>query len=181
MRSFAHTADQIAATTKKLEKTALLSEYFKSALMEEAAIAANFFSGRPFPMWEETTLQVGGTLLWRVVEELSGKDDAELTAAYRKHGDLGAVAGSVLPNQQADEDARRPTVLEIEKVFRHIAAARGPAAKACLVRELLSEVTPLEAKYIIKIMTGDLRIGLKESLVEEAIERLMAPLSVARF
>ena len=59
----------------------------------------------------------------------------------------------------------------LRKYFREIAAARGPAAKRAIVRELLSEVSPLEAKYIVKIMTGDLRIGLKESLVEEAIAK----------
>ena len=52
-----------------------------------------------------------------------------------------------------------------------IAAARGPAAKGAVLRDLLSRATPLEAKYIVKIMTGDLRIGLKESLVEEAIAK----------
>jgi DNA ligase 1 len=57
------------------------------------------------------------------------------------------------------------------RCFRQIAAARGPAAKTALVRDLLSRATPLEAKYIVKIMTGDLRIGLKESLVEEAIAK----------
>ena len=56
-------------------------------------------------------------------------------------------------------------------MFRQIAAARGPAAKTALVRDLLARATPLEAKYIVKIMTGDLRIGLKESLVEDAIAR----------
>jgi DNA ligase-1 len=60
-------------------------------------------------------------------------------------------------------------VLGVEASFRQIAAARGPAAKTELVRDLLNRATPLDAKYIIKIMTGDLRIGLKESLVEEAI------------
>jgi len=63
------------------------------------------------------------------------------------------------------------SVLEVESAFRQIAAARGPAAKSGLVRDLLSHASPLEAKYIVKIMTGDLRIGLKESLVEEAIAR----------
>jgi len=63
------------------------------------------------------------------------------------------------------------SLLEVQAAFRKIAAARGPAAKAILVRELLSQVTPLEAKYIVKIITGDLRIGLKESLVEEAIAK----------
>jgi DNA ligase 1 len=168
MRTFAETAEKIAATTKKLEKTALLAEYLKSAPLDEAALGAVFFSGRPFPAWEETTLQVGGTLLWRTVQELSGRSEHELTAAYRKLGDLGAVAGAVLPQPCSDG---RPRPSNIQLIFREIAAARGPAAKGILVRKLLSEVSPLEAKYIIKIMTGDLRIGLKESLVEEAIAK----------
>ena len=63
------------------------------------------------------------------------------------------------------------TAIEAEAYFRRIAGARGPAAKGALVRELLERATPLEAKYLVKIMTGDLRIGLKESLVEEAIAR----------
>ena len=60
MIKFAQVADAIAATTKKLEKTKLVADYFRSLSVNEAAIAAVFLSGRPFPMWEETTLQVGG-------------------------------------------------------------------------------------------------------------------------
>src|SRR5438270_10990921 len=168
MRTFAETAEKIAATTKKLEKAALLAEHLKSVPLDEAAVGAVFFSGRPFPAWEETTLQVGGTLLWRTVQELSGKSEHELTAAYRKLGDLGAVAGAVLPQPCSDG---RPRPSNVQLIFREIAAARGPAAKGILVRKLLSEVSPLEAKYVVKIMTGDLRIGLKESLVEEAIAK----------
>src|SRR5579864_7606936 len=189
MLRFAETGDRIAATTKKLEKTALLADYFKSVTVEEAAVAAIFFSGRPFPAWEETTLQVGGTLLWRIVMDLSGKSEPELTAAYREHGDLGAVAGAVLPNRGAWSDGRPRRLQQsahevsddaphppsaVQNIFREIAAARGPAAKGELVRQLLNEVSPLEAKYIVKIMTGDLRIGLKESLVEEAIAKAYA-------
>jgi DNA ligase-1 len=170
MRGFAQTAERIAATSKKLEKTAFLAEYLKSVPVEEAAVAAVFFSGRPFPVWEETILQVGGSLLWRSVAELSGKSEEELTAAYREHGDLGAVAAAVLSGGSGPASAGlRPS--EIQQRFREIAAARGPAAKGTPVRRLLGEVTPLEAKYLVKIMTGDLRIGLKESLVEEAIAK----------
>lgn len=177
MRTFAETAEKIAATTKKLEKTAQLAEYLKSAPVNEAAVAAVFFSGRPFPAWEETTLQVGGTLLWRTVQEVSGKNEQELMAAYRKLGDLGAVAGAVLPNKNERGNEKhewgdvRPRPSSIQQIFREIAGVRGPAAKGTLVHKLLSEVSPLEAKYIVKIMTGDLRIGLKESLVEEAIAK----------
>jgi DNA ligase 1 len=167
MRRLAETCEAIAATTKKLQKTAIVAQYFESRTADEAAVSAVFLSGRAFPVWEETTLQVGGSLLWRVVAELSGKDDATLTTAYRKHGDLGAVAGGVL----AQGAGQGLNVLEVRKIFREVAAARGPAAKTALVRDLLARATPLEAKYIVKIITSDLRIGLKESLVEDAIAR----------
>jgi len=167
MRRLAEACEAIAGTTKKLLKTGIVADYLKSRTVDEAALSAVFLSGRPFPAWEETTLQVGGRSLWRVVADLSGRSETELTSAYRTHGDLGAVAGEVLP-QSAGQGVG---VLEVGDTFRQVAAARGPAAKAALVRDLLMRATPLEAKYIIKIMTGDLRIGLKESLVEEAIAR----------
>jgi DNA ligase-1 len=206
MRKFAETCEAIAGTTKKLEKTGIVAEYLKSRTVEEASISAVFLSGKPFPAWEETTLQVGGRLLWQVVGELSGKSEVELTATYRRLGDLGAVAGEVLPQRPADGEQSEPSstrhgrpraavptqaveeqgttdpsqmvspqdelsVIEVEAFFRRIAAARGPAARVAIVRELLARANRLEAKYLVKIMTGDLRIGLKESLVEEGIAR----------
>jgi DNA ligase-1 len=167
MRQLATVCEAIAGTTKKLLKTGIVADYLKSRMIDEAAVSAVFLSGRPFPAWEETTLQVGGRALWRIVAELAGKDESELTESYRRHGDLGAVAGDVLP----ERSGQGLGVLEVEATFRHIAAARGPLAKAAIVRDLIARASPLEAKYIAKIMTGDLRIGLKESLVEGAIAR----------
>src|SRR6266404_3046360 len=178
MLPFARTCDAIAATTKKLEKTALVAAYLRSSLqslpVSEAAVAAIFLSGRPFPAYEEATLQVGGALLWRVIGELSGKSEHELTEIYRRHGDAGSVAAEALPDRPESGLA----LTEVQRAFYEIAAARGPAAKAFLLRQLLERATPLEAKYIVKIISGDLRIGLKESLVEEAIARAFeAPLA----
>jgi DNA ligase 1 len=167
MKRFAATCEAIAATTKRLQKTAILADYLKSCAPDEAAISAVFLTGRPFPAWEEATLQIGGRSLWQIVAELAGKSGTDLESAYRRLGDLGAVAGDLLP----DKPASNLTPSGVEKTFREVAAARGPAAKGLLVRDLLSRSTPLEAKYIIKIMTGDLRIGLKESLVEEGIAK----------
>ena len=104
MRRLAAVCEQIAATTKKLEKTAIVAAYFGSSSVDEGAAAAIFLSGRAFPIWEETTLQVGGSLLWRIVEELSGKSSAELTASYKRHGDLGSVAAEVLPPIKKEGD-----------------------------------------------------------------------------
>jgi DNA ligase-1 len=167
MLRFAQTGEAIASTTKKLLKTGIVADYLKSRTTEEAALSAVFLSGRAFPAWEQTTLQIGGRSLWQIVAELAGKDPDELTTFYRRHGDLGAVAGDVL-QERAGQGL---SVVEVEEAFRQMAAARGPAAKTALVRDLLMRASPLEAKYVVKIMTGDLRIGVKESLVEEAMAR----------
>jgi DNA ligase-1 len=106
-------------------------------------------------------------VLWRVISGLSGKAEPELTEIYRRLGDAGSVAAEALP---AKPDSCL-SLAEVQRAFAEIAAARGPAAKASLLRSLLEQATPLEAKYIVKIISGDLRIGMKESLVEEAIAR----------
>ncbi len=167
MQRLASACEAIAGTTKKLLKTGIVAEYLKSRTTDEAAVSAVFLSGRAFPAWEETTLQIGGRSLWQIVAELSGKNEADVTTAYRRHGDLGSVAGELLPERAG----QGLNILEVEQIFRQIAAARGAAAKTVIVCDLIARATPIEAKYIIKIMTGDLRIGLKESLVEEAIAR----------
>src|SRR5579871_6738562 len=169
MQIFATMAEAVAATTKKTEKVRLVAEYFRSRSVDEAAQAAIFLSGRAFPAWEERTLQVGGTLLWRTVGEISGKGDVALTAAYRRHGDLGAAAQEVL--QHASPAKSALSVAEVAAVFDELARTSNAAYKLSLLQRLLRQATALEAKYVIKIISGDLRIGLRESLVEEAIAK----------
>ena len=143
---FARTCDAVAATTKKLEKTALVADYLRTTLLSEAAAAVIFLSGRPFPASEEATLQVGGALLWRVISELSGKSEAELTEIYRRHGDAGSVAAEALIRKpESGVLLVELQLTEVQHVFSQIAAARGPAAKATLLRQLLERATPLEA------------------------------------
>jgi DNA ligase-1 len=169
MQSFATTADAVAATTKKTEKVRLVAEYFRSRPTEEAAQAAVFFSGRAFPAWEERTLQVGGTLLWRAVGEISGKGEVAMTAAYRRHGDLGSAAQDVLEHTSPAKSSL--SVSKLAELFDHLACTSVAAQKLKLLQDLLRRATAGEAKYVIKIISGDLRIGLRESLVEEAIAK----------
>jgi len=167
MRAFAAVCEAVAATTKKTEKVRLVAEYQRSLPVNEAAQSAVFLSGRPFPAWDERTLQVGGALLWRTVSELSGKGEISLTAAYRRRGDLGAAAEEVLTGVVPDKPSL--SLFDLALVFDKLALTSAAAEKAKLLDELLLRATALEAKYIIKIIAGDLRIGLRESLVEEAI------------
>jgi len=169
MQPLPELCERIGATTKKTEKTTLLAEYFHSREPADAAISAVFLSGRAFPAFDERTLQVGGSLLWKLVGEITGARDATLTAAYRARGDLGAAAYDVLLAKAPHSSTI--TLQELRAAFDQIAETRTAAAKAAQLKSLLERATALEAKYILKIITGELRIGLKESLVEEAIAK----------
>jgi DNA ligase-1 len=161
--------ESIASTSRKTEKIAFLAEYFRSRELPDATISAVFLSGRAFPAFDERTLQIGGTLLWKLVSELTGARDATLTAAYRQRGDLGAAAYDVLLAEAPASSTI--TLREVRATFDQIAETRTATAKAAVLKSLLERATALEAKYILKIITGELRIGLKESLVEEAIAK----------
>lgn len=164
---FAELCDKLAATTKKLEKRALIAEYLRGLSVVDAARAALYLAGTPFAETDRRALNTGGSLLSRAAAEVSGADRAALHAAYRRHGDLGAAAKDLLATHKITTPAL--TLKELEDSFDVIAAARGPAAKLPLLSHLLRRAEPVEAKYILKLMLGDMRVGVKQSLVEEAI------------
>jgi len=171
MLRLAEMCERIAATTKRTEKIAAVAEYLSSRDLVDAEVSALFLSGRTFPTFEERTLQIGGSSLWKLVSELSHASDARMRQAYRQCGDLGAAAYHLLAANLAMPKAGTLTLAEIRSIFDQVAETRTAGAKAGLLLALFERATPLEAKYILKIITGDLRIGLKESLVEEAIAK----------
>ena len=169
MDTFAATCEAVAATTKKLEKTRIVADYLRSIGQETAPRAAQFLAGQVFPAWEERTLQLGGAQLWRAMAAITGKSEAELSAAYRRYGDLGSAAGDVLAGVAPDISELR--LYDLEAVFDKIASARDTVSRMAELQEILSRLSSLGAKYFIKLITGDMRIGLKESLVEEAVAK----------
>src|SRR5438105_15763835 len=84
MLLLAEACERIAATTKKLEKIAIVADYLKSRRAEQAALSAVFLAGRPFPVWDDSPLQVGLRLLWQSVQDLSRKNPAAPTAYSRQ-------------------------------------------------------------------------------------------------
>jgi DNA ligase 1 len=172
LEPWAELCERLARTTKKLEKRAWMADFLRELPVEAAAHAALYLSGTPFAEADGRQLSVGGASLWQVVRELTQASDSEMHSAYRKHGDLGSAAFDLL---SAREEVV-PAVLTIEDAaenFTQMAAARGTARgterRQTLLRDLLKRATPLEAKYLIKLMLGDMRIGVKQAQVEEAI------------
>lgn len=168
MRSFVQIADAIGATSKKLEKVRLIGEFLKTLSATDAVIAARFLSAHVFAGHDERTLGIGAANLSRVIAETAGQPSHVLGAMYRKHGDLGDMAEELLHSTNRDGDL---SLAEVARLFGDLAAARGQIQKAELLAHAFRRASAGDVKYIVKIATGDLRIGSKESLVEEAIAK----------
>ncbi|HTV82957.1 MAG TPA: ATP-dependent DNA ligase [Acidobacteriaceae bacterium] len=176
---FAEVSEALAATTKKLEKRDLIATWLQTLSMEDAGRAALWLCGMPFPEIDARALNVGGSLLSRAILQLSGVGAELLSEAYRRYGDLGAAAADLLYGRAPAQASL--TLVQVESALAALADARGPDAKLRLLLDLLARATPEEAKYLIKLITGDMRTGVKQALVEEAIAEAWAtPVAAVR-
>ena len=172
MRRWSELAERVAATTRTSEKTALLADYLAGIAPDELPIAAVFLTGRPFAEADQRAAGLGWSAIATTVSELAGVPRTALGEAYDRSSDLGmAVADVLSAADHAPDPATSPTLPEVAAAFAAIEAASGPAAKGAILRDLIGRSDPLTAKYIVKVLTGELRIGLREGLVEAAIAR----------
>ncbi len=174
MERFARTAATVRALSGKLEKVAALAAYFRTLDDEDLAAAARFFTGKPFAAREQRTLALGGGAIVKAARVVWGFDDEALGAAYRATGDLGsALATLVRPPRVATLFPEKLTPASLSRHFHDIAQLSGKNAgkrrEAILERILRACDDPLAAAFVVKIVTGDLRIGLREGLVLDAI------------
>ena len=164
---FAETCGAIGKTSSKLEKIRLLADYLRAVGEANTRIVATWFTGTAFASSENKVLQLGWALLRDTLCTVGQIDADELHAVYLKHSDLGETAQEVFSSFHAASAGI--TISEVDEVFRALETARGPRAKLPVLVTLLQRCDPLEAKFLVKIITTDLRVGLKEGLVEEAV------------
>jgi DNA ligase-1 len=169
----AELAERLAAEGSKLKKRASIAEVLGRAARQSAAEAGRFclyLAGQPFAEADPRKLNAGGAILSRVLKEISGATDSALNLAYRRHGDLGAAAFDLLRGREPLSSEPDPlTLTGVADAFDQMARARTTAIRSATIEGLLRRAAPLEAKYLLKLMLGDMRIGVKQSLVEEAI------------
>jgi DNA ligase-1 len=168
---FAQTANAVGTTTKRLEKLAILGEYLSSLDDSGLAIVCRFLSGNPFPFSDERTLNVGYSAVSNVLVEISGANPREYGQLVLSLGDPGDAAEQVMP-QEPVEPGNPITLEAAQEAFEQIAVTRGTGQKTALLRTLLVRATPPEGKYLVKLVMGEMRMGLRESLVEEALARM---------
>jgi DNA ligase 1 len=168
LSELASAGDAIAKTSSKSEKVRLLAQFLAATAGDELAQAARYFGGSIFPAGDQRTLQVGGAALSTVLRQVSGADDAAIRAAWRRHSDAGDVTGDLLSRLEGRETAAI-SIHDLDEAFAEIAGARVARERTALLSALLGRASPDEARYIAKLITAELRIGLREGLVEEAI------------
>ena len=163
---FSAVAEQIASLTGKLAKIEILSDYFRSLGESELRLAALWLSGHAFPASDAAPHQAGRAVIRAALLQASGMTEAEYRPLSRGLNDSGLTAETVLADCNGSAN---PDLPEIAFLLSGLRAAKGPSAKSSLLETFFRTVPPVASKYLVKILSGDLRIGLKEGLLEEAL------------
>ncbi len=190
---FARTCENIRSTRSKLQKVEFLSRYLLTLLCDaDLNIVCTFLSGRIFQLGSASIneVNVGYSLLWSTFANLLGIDDCVLSKYYLKHGDLGSAIEDFLSSHDSTKIDRFSEVgvatklfgspsLKIQDVFnsfKELARSTGKRStekkRQILTRLFSSSIKETgQAKYLIRILSGEMRIGLVEGLVEESLAR----------
>ncbi len=187
-RVLAELGDRLEKTRKRTLMVDLVAEFLRNLSPDEIEAAVSMILGQPFPKADARTLEVSWATVRDVVNRLVKVDWKTFTEAFGRTGDLGATIKSIFEagkiRRQATLVEKSLTILEVRRSLEAIAETSGAGSrerKERLLETLLGDATPLEAKYIIKILIGEMRTGFHEGLMELAIsEAFHVPHEVVR-
>lgn len=162
-------------TTKRLELTQHLVELFKKTPHDVISRTVYLLQGKLRPDFEGVELGVAEKLAIRAIAKSAGLDNAEkkIEEEYRKSGDLGHAASKIL--EQKKQTTFVVEYITIERVYENlytIAKLEGSKTqdrKIKYISGLLNDASPVEAKFILKILLGTLRLGIAENTVMDAL------------
>jgi DNA ligase-1 len=174
MERWSKVAQAVAATSRTSQKTSLLADYLRSLSAAELPWAVTFMTGRPFAEREGRTPGIGWAAIAAVAEALVEAPPGALAVAYNSSSDLGQAVGDLFEQYHHQPAGSLPSLPEVGAAFAAMATARGPAAKAGALRALLERCDPACARSVAKILSGDLRIGLRAGHLEAAIAQAFA-------
>jgi len=170
LQEFADTAESVAGTTKKLEKAAFLGAYLRKLNDADLTRASRYFAGQQFAQSDSRTTNVGGSIISAALSEATGFSLEDMYPRYVKLGDPGDLAAEIVAEAKRNS-APGLSLAEVESIITRLSETRGTKNKTAILTAALRHATPLEAKYLVKLLAGDLRIGLREGLVEDSIAR----------
>ena len=159
------------STSSTLAKANALAELLRELDDDDLAIACRLFAGSPFGAADQRVLGTGWSAIIDIVLELSQANEGELSASYQKHADVGDVTEELLAAHGRQPEPPPLTLAEVVLAFEQIASTRGSGAKRAILESLIRRATAVEAKYLVKIVTAEMRIGLRSGLLEDAIAK----------
>jgi DNA ligase-1 len=169
----AQTLEMVKGTSRKNEKVRILAEYLRGLSPDDAMVAARIASGRSSERGSKDEAQVGYSTLLDVLRQVTGATEEVVSKVYFRHGDLGEVAEELLGAKREQALFSEPlTLAEVEEAFSRLRSLKGKGSSASrrgFVKSLMLRATPLEGKYLVKVLTGEMRTGLVSGLLEEAI------------
>jgi len=165
--------EELDSTTKRLEKTYHIAKLLKDTPADSLEVITLLVQGRLFPAWDQTELGVASKLVVKAIELSTGNSKSKVENMWAKTGDLGGVAEQLLKSRrQLSLVQQHLTVEKVVSNLRKIATLEGFRSvdmKLKLIAEMLTCATPLEAKYITRTVLGDLRLGVGEGSLRDAI------------
>ncbi len=171
---FSTLCEKVRLTSSKNAKVAIIAEYLAKLDDLSLPAAVLFLSGAVFPKGSGLALNVGFNTIMQSLSEIARLETKEIQEIYLKHGDMGALAEHAVSKKQWSPlvPQRQLLLLDLHDQLRKIADASGPRSaetKKKILTGLLVNCSPLEARYLVKIATGELRVGAVEGLVELAV------------
>ncbi len=177
-RSLCELLEKVEATKKRLGIIEQTANYLKTLSPQEIEPAANMMVGRAFPKYSQKTLEVSWMTLQHILNCISAFDWELFRKAIAKTGDIGTATKIVLEQSKTKKQTQLTqnplTITEVRRTFEAISQTQGAGSRTKKERQitaLLSQATPIEAKYLVKIFTGEMRTGLHEGLMEQAVAR----------
>ncbi|MBS3132041.1 ATP-dependent DNA ligase [Candidatus Woesearchaeota archaeon] len=165
--------EALDSTSKRLEKTHIISEFLKKVPKEDIATIMLLLEGRLFPRWDSRELGVASRLVIKAISSATGIEAEKVEKEWKKAGDLGNVAENLIKGKK--QATLFSSSLSVRKVFSNLqklATLEGHGSvdkKIGLISELLTSATPKEAKYITRTLLQDMRIGVGEGSLRDAI------------
>lgn len=177
-KSLAELLEKVEGTKKRLVIISMTADFLRRLDAEEVEPSVSMILGRAFPKWSPKTLDVSWATLSGILQRTAGVDWSIFRKAFASTGDIGAAAKVVFEKTKVKKQAllmEKPlTVTEVRRLLEALADAVGSGSrerKERLVAALLSQASPVEAKYLVKIFMGEMRTGLYEGLMEQALAK----------
>ena len=165
--------ENLEKTSKRLEKTYILSELLKKATKEDIEYIIYLVQGRIFPQWDQREIGMSSKLIVKLLSSVTGSSNEDIERLWSKEGDLGNVAFILIQkNKQRTLSSYKLTVKKVIENLRKLAELEGIGTvnkKIQLVAELLTSAKPLEAKFIVKNVLGTLRVGIAGGILRDSI------------